>query len=97
MENYTFLAFDLGATSGRSVLGTLRDGKIEINELTRFPNAIFALHGKYYWNLAGLYEHIKEGLAECAKRGIKKLKVLYSTEDPITPLEVPQEELPETQ
>ncbi len=32
---------------------------------------------------------------ECAKRGIKKLKVLYSTEDPITPLEVPDEELPE--
>jgi len=32
---------------------------------------------------------------ECAKRGIKKLKVLYSTEDPITPSEVPQEELPE--
>ena len=32
---------------------------------------------------------------ECAKRGIRKLKVLFSTEDPITPLEVPTEELPE--
>lgn len=32
---------------------------------------------------------------ECVKRGIKKLKVLYSTEDPITPQEVPAEELPE--
>lgn len=32
---------------------------------------------------------------ECAKRGIKKLKVLYSTEDPITPRELPAEELPE--
>lgn len=79
MENYTFLAFDLGATSGRSVLGTLRDGKIEINELTRFPNAIFALHGKYYWNLTGLYEHIKEGLAECAKRGITPTSIGIDT------------------
>ena len=56
MKIYNFLAFDLGATSGRSVVGTLRDGKLEIRELTRFPNSIVELHGKYYWNLLGLYE-----------------------------------------
>lgn len=79
MAIYTFLAFDLGATSGRSVLGTLQDGKIEVSELTRFPNAIFSLHGKYYWNLSGLYEHIKEGLAECAKRGITPTSIGIDT------------------
>ena len=70
MKKYTFLAFDLGATSGRSVLGILSNGKIETKELTRFPNAIVELNGKFYWNLLGLYEHLKEGLAACAKEGI---------------------------
>ncbi len=70
MKKYTFLAFDLGATSGRSVLGILSNGKIETKELTRFPNAIVELNGKFYWNLLGLYEHLKEGLAVCAKEGI---------------------------
>ena len=70
MKKYTFLAFDLGATSGRSVLGTLSNGKIETKELTRFPNAIVELNGKFYWNLLGLYSHLKEGLIACAKEGI---------------------------
>lgn len=70
MKKYTFLAFDLGATSGRSVIGTLTDGKIEIRELTRFPNGITELHGKYYWNLMGLYQALKEGLSACAREGI---------------------------
>ena len=70
MKTYTFLAFDLGATSGRSVIGTLCDGRIETRELTRFPNGIVELHGKFYWNLLGLYEHLKEGLVACAREGI---------------------------
>ncbi len=70
MRTYNFLSFDLGATSGRSVIGTLCNGKIETRELTRFPNGIVELHGKFYWNLLGLYEHLKEGLVACAREGI---------------------------
>ena len=70
MKKYNFLAFDLGATSGRAVLGTLCDGKIETKELYRFPNAIVELNGKFYWNLLGLYEHLKAGLVECVKSGV---------------------------
>uniref|UniRef100_UPI004056BFE7 rhamnulokinase n=1 Tax=Alistipes sp. TaxID=1872444 RepID=UPI004056BFE7 len=70
MRSYNFLAFDLGATSGRTVLGTLCNGKIETKELTRFPNAIVEVNGKFFWNLLGLYESLKEGLAACAKEGI---------------------------
>ena len=70
MQKHIFLAFDLGATSGRSILGTLADGKIEIKELTRFPNGIIELHGKYYWNLTGLYLALKEGLVACRKEGV---------------------------
>ena len=70
MEKHIFLAFDLGATSGRSILGILENGKVEIKELTRFPNGIIELHGKYYWNLMGLYQALKDGLKACHKEGI---------------------------
>ena len=70
MEKHIFLAFDLGATSGRSILGTVADGKVEIKELTRFPNAVTELHGKYYWNLMGLYQALREGLVACNKEGV---------------------------
>ncbi len=70
MEKHIFLAFDLGATSGRSILGTVADGKVEIKELTRFPNAVTELHGKCYWNLMGLYQALREGLVACNKEGI---------------------------
>lgn len=70
MEQYTFLAFDLGATSGRSVVGTLKAGKLEMHELTRFPNAIMEIHGKFYWNIFSLYSSLKEGLLACVREGI---------------------------
>lgn len=70
MKRHIFLAFDLGATSGRSILGILADGKIEIRELTRFPNGITEIHGRYYWDLMGLYKALKEGLKACRKVGV---------------------------
>jgi len=70
MSKTHFLAIDLGASSGRSLLGTLGDSLLETKELTRFPNQIVELHGRYYWNLLSLYENIKTSLFECAKRGI---------------------------
>ena len=70
MKKYNFLAFDLGATSGRTLLGTLCNGKIETKELTRFPHSIIEVNGKFFWNLLGLYNNLKEGLAACAKEGI---------------------------
>ena len=70
MEQYHFLAFDLGATSGRAVLGTFDGIRFEMKELTRFPNAMIELHGKYYWNLFSLYNSLKEGLKLCARQKI---------------------------
>jgi len=71
MQTTTFLAFDLGATSGRSILATLADGTLEMEELTRFPNAIQPINGKYYWNIYGLYESLKEGLKAAAAQHVK--------------------------
>ena len=41
MKEYNFLAFDIGATSGRAVLGTLKDAKFEMKEIHRFPNPMW--------------------------------------------------------
>lgn len=61
-NTFNFLAFDLGATSGRSILGTFSNGKLELRELTRFTNDILQIHGKYYWNIYSIYHSIKEGM-----------------------------------
>ncbi|MDR0349149.1 MAG: rhamnulokinase [Tannerella sp.] len=79
MSKYHFLAFDLGATSGRSVLGTFDGVNFEMKELTRFPNAMTELHGKYYWNIFNLYHSLKEGLHACAKQGIRLTSIGIDT------------------
>lgn len=71
MKKYTFLAFDIGATSGRAMLGILSDATFELQEIHRFPNTIMQLHGKYYWNIYQLYDALKESLVLCAKQKIK--------------------------
>ena len=67
METKYFVAFDLGATSGRTILGMLEGEKLTLEEVTRFPNQTLELGGHYYWNIYSLYESLKKGLAEVAK------------------------------
>ena len=62
MKKYNFLAFDIGATSGRAVLGTLVGDKFEMQELHRFPNAIMELHGSI---LGGWISGIWRKTAHC--------------------------------
>lgn len=66
-----FIAFDLGATSGRTLLGSLEDERLTLKELTRFPNKMLELNGHFHWNIFSLYEHLKEGLAAAAKEGVE--------------------------
>lgn len=71
MKRHSFLALDLGATSGRAVCGTLVDGEFEMREIYRFPNSIFELQGKFYWNIYKLLDALKESLRVCAKENIQ--------------------------
>jgi len=65
MDKKHFLAFDLGASSGRAILGTLENGKLELAEIHRFKNQMARIHGSYYWNIYSLFEHLKTGLKKC--------------------------------
>ena len=69
MKKY-FFAVDLGATSGRTILGTLVDGHLEQEELTRFPNNLIETGGHFYWDIYALYFEMIRGLKEVAHRGI---------------------------
>lgn len=71
MGKRNFLAFDLGATSGRAVIGTTDGVRFEMREISRFPNAILTLHGKCYWDVFSLYESLKKTLRQCAREGLK--------------------------
>ena len=72
MENKTnFFAVDLGATSGRTILGTLENGKVQLDELTRFDNNLIETGGHFYWDIFALYNEIIKGLKLVAQRQIK--------------------------
>lgn len=66
-----FLAFDIGATSGRSIIGTIKDNRLELKELTRFPNKLINISGKYYWDIFALYDALKEGLQAVRSQNIE--------------------------
>ena len=65
-----YFAVDLGATSGRTILGTLVGGKLEQEELTRFPNNLIETGGHFYWDIYALYLEMIKGLQIVGKRGI---------------------------
>ncbi|GHV08568.1 rhamnulokinase [Bacteroidia bacterium] len=71
MSINNFVTFDIGATSGRTILATLQDGKLNLKELTRFPNKIIRIGDKFYWDIYMLYEALKEGLHAVAKENVK--------------------------
>jgi rhamnulokinase len=71
MKNKSFLAFDLGATSGRSILGTLDNGRLQMKELTRFPNQMLQIGDHFHWNIYSLFENFKSALAEVKKECVE--------------------------
>ncbi len=65
-----FFAVDLGATSGRTILGIIEDGRLEQEELTRFPNNLIETGGHFYWDIYALYNEMIRGLQIVGQRGI---------------------------
>ena len=66
-----FFAIDLGATSGRTILGSIEGGRLQQRELTRFPNPIIQTGGHFFWDIYALYQEIIRGLRIVASEGIE--------------------------
>ncbi len=58
----TFLAFDFGAESGRALLGEIKDGKLTLRDIHRFPNVPVMVLGKFHWDVLRLFNEIRHGL-----------------------------------
>ncbi|MEN9815930.1 MAG: hypothetical protein RLZZ412_1912, partial [Verrucomicrobiota bacterium] len=67
MSNY--LAIDLGAESGRVILGQLKAGKFTMKEVHRFSNGAITANGTLRWDIIRIFREIRIGLAKGAKLG----------------------------
>ena len=68
MERY-YLAIDIGASSGRHMLASMKDGKMQLEEVYRFPNGMDDKNGTLCWNVERLFTEIKNGLKKCKEIG----------------------------
>ena len=68
MRKY-YLAIDIGASSGRHILGSLNEGKIELEEVYRFENGMKEVDGHLCWDTDALFRSIKEGMKKCCELG----------------------------
>lgn len=64
-----YLALDLGAGSGRAIVGYFKDDKIYLDEILRFENQPVKLGDTIYWNFLSLFNNIKNGIALAQRRG----------------------------
>lgn len=68
MEKY-YLAIDIGASSGRHMLASMKDGKMQLEEVYRFPNGMDNKNGTLCWDVDRLITEIKNGLKKCKEIG----------------------------
>lgn len=59
-----YLAVDIGASSGRHIVGWRENGELKTEEVYRFPNGVKREEGHLTWDIAALFEHVKTGLCK---------------------------------
>lgn len=68
MKKY-YLAVDIGASSGRHILGWMEDGKMRLEEIYRFSNGMVKKDGELCWEFDRLYQEIINGMKKCKELG----------------------------
>ena len=67
--NY-YLAIDIGASSGRHILGHLENGKLCTEEIYRFQNGAINKDGQLVWDIDRIFEHVLTGMEKCKEAGL---------------------------
>ena len=70
-----YLAIDIGASSGRHIVGWRENGELKTEEVYRFPNGVTELDGHLTWDIKSLLSHVKSGIKE-AKARFKEIESL---------------------
>ena len=65
-----YLAVDIGASSGRHILGWVAEGTLVLREVYRFSNRLHSREGHLCWDMEQLFAEIVQGLAQCKEEGI---------------------------
>jgi len=65
-----YLAIDIGASSGRHILGKLENGKLEFKELYRFENGAKKVGDKLVWDFDSLFSNVIAGIKKCKENGV---------------------------
>ncbi len=65
-----YLGIDLGAESGRFMLGSLEGGKLQLEELHRFSNTPLQRGEALHWNISALFDEVRAGLGRAAARAL---------------------------
>ncbi|MBR6709669.1 MAG: rhamnulokinase, partial [Clostridia bacterium] len=73
------LAIDIGASSGRHILGYFADGRFVTEEVYRFPNGPKPDNGTLTWDIDALEAHVKAGIRACVERGTPPATVAIDT------------------
>lgn len=76
--NY-YLAIDIGASSGRHILGHLENNKMILEEIYRFSNGMKKQDGHLIWDVDALFEHILFGMKKCKEKNIVPVSVGIDT------------------
>ena len=63
MADRAYLAIDIGASSGRHVVGRFDGSKLRLEEVHRFENGQVEMGGRVPWNLPGLWTRVRQGLS----------------------------------
>ena len=64
-----YLAIDIGASSGRHILGHIENGKLCLEEIYRFDNNIKNENSTLVWDIASLFSQVKAGIGKCRESG----------------------------
>lgn len=64
-----YLAIDIGASSGRHILGYIKNSRLCLEEIYRFDNSIKNQNGTLVWDTEKLFSEVKKGIAKCVKLG----------------------------
>ena len=73
MKKLNLLAFDLGASNGRGILGEFDGQRIEMRELHRFENNYIDLNGTLYWDILNMFHQMKQAILAFKKEGLGDL------------------------
>ena len=78
MEKY-YLAIDIGASSGRHILGSVKDGKLCLEVIYRFENNIKTTDEGLFWDVEALFSEVVAGIAKCSEIGKLPVSVAIDT------------------